>query len=507
VPVTGAGLGMRTFAEVFAWYHGLPDPYQVSHSHNIVVQAYAEQGILGAVGLLGVMIVGTLIGLRAMRYVQGPTRWLVAGAAGGFFGSVLYGLTDQVPSNNLSLALVLAMLALVTAADRIWRSAVAVDTGPGVSAPSMPRSTRSRLALGVLAIVAVLGGVAVAPRWISGIYLNLGSVHLLDATLDSTIDPDGRLALLARADDELATAVRWNGANVPALRNLGRVRLLRHDLPGATAAIQAAYRPDATPFERAQLARLAYDAGLVDLAIRLYKEGGDEGRLRDLAQQLWNGRRWHEAAMAYAALTEMDPDEAEYISNFAKVVLDGGGDDREALNALLTAVGRKPESARNLARQLVLTGEPYRSDEKRGGGNFTAARFWFGLASQVDPTYDRPEVELGSIHFYRGMYQEAADHFQEASRRDPRNASTYSQLGETYLKLGQVDQAISFFEVGMRLAIDRPELHASLARAYLQAGRRDDGIRELRAAVDRARDGTPLKGSLLDELQRVEAGG
>ena len=101
VPFTGAGLGMRTFAEVFAWYHALPDPYQVSHSHNVVVQAYAEQGILGAVGLAGLLVVGTLTALRATRRTHGPVRWLVAGAAGGFLGSALYGMTDQVPTNNL----------------------------------------------------------------------------------------------------------------------------------------------------------------------------------------------------------------------------------------------------------------------------------------------------------------------------------------------------------------------------------------------------------------------
>ena len=125
MPLTGAGLGMRTFAEVFAWYHQLPDPYQVSHTHNVVVQAYAEQGLLGAIGLAGLLVVGVALGLRATRRASGPTRWLVAGAAGGFLGSAIYGMTDQVPTNNLSLALMLALLAIALAADRIWA------TGPG----------------------------------------------------------------------------------------------------------------------------------------------------------------------------------------------------------------------------------------------------------------------------------------------------------------------------------------------------------------------------------------
>ena len=507
VPLTGAGLGMRTFAEVFAWYHQLPDPYQVSHTHNVVVQAYAEQGLLGAIGLAGLLIVGVIIGLRATRRTTGPTRWLVAGAAGGFLGSAIYGMTDQVPTNNLSLALVLVLLGICLAADRIWSpppSAVGTDSKRRVRPLSPGRRRIAVAALGVL----VLGGLAgLAPRWVSGLYLNLGSSQLLAASLDRSRDPDLRAARLQRAESALSEALRWNGRNIPALRNLGWVRLMRFDHVGAVAAAEAAYRPDLTSFERAQLARLANDAGQIGLTIRLYQEGGDEARLRQLAERLWTMRRWHDAALAYAGLTELNPGEAEYISNFGKVVLEGGGDDGEAMKALVAAARRKPEAARNLARQLVLTGEPFRANEKRAGGNFPAARFWFSLASQVDPTYDRPEVELGSIHFYRGLYAEAAQHFQEAQRRDPRNASTLNQLGETYLKLGWIDDGVRLYEQGVALRPERPELHLNLARAYVVAGRRDDASRALDAALQQAPGGSEVDAEIRAELRRLEAGG
>jgi tetratricopeptide (TPR) repeat protein/O-antigen ligase len=509
VPFTGAGLGMRTFAEAFAWYHQLPDPYQVSHTHNVVVQAYAEQGLLGAVGLAGLLVVGVVIGLRAARRARGPSRWLVAGAAGGFLGSAVYGMTDQVPTNNLSLALVLALLALTLAADRVWGPVRPGPGSPGAwpGATVWPATRRGRLALVGIGLLSLGGLATLAPRWVSGAYLNAGSSQLLAAVLDRSRDPEPRAARLQRAEAWLSEAVRWNDRNLPAMRNLAWAKLLRFDHQGAAAVVEAAYRPDLTPFERAQLARLANDAGLVGLTIRLYQEGGDETRLGQLAERLWTARRWHDAALAYAGLTELDPDEAEYISNFAKVVLEGGGDDREALGALLAAVKRKPESARNLARQLVLAGEPFRANEKRSGGNFNAASFWFGLASQVDPTYDRPEVELGSIHFYRGFYAEAAEHFSEAQRRDPRNASTLHQLGETYLKLGRVDEAIGLYEQGVALRSERPELHLNLGRAYGVAGRRDDALRELRTALARAPADWELRSTVEDEIRRVEGGG
>jgi tetratricopeptide (TPR) repeat protein len=508
LPLTGAGLGMRTFAEVFAWYHQLPDPYQVSHTHNVVVQAYGEQGLLGAIGMAGLLVVGTVVSLRALRRAHGQSRWLVGAAAGGFLGSAIYGMTDQVVSNNLSLALMLGLLAVTVSADRIWSPASAAVAANRPKTGGWSGTTgRRTLAFGGLALVALAGLAAISPRWISGAYLNAGSSQLLAVVLDRSRDADLRSARLQRADDWLSEAVRWNGRNLPARRNLAWTRTLRHDVPGATAILESAYQPNLTAFERAQLARISSDAGLVTLTIRLYREGEDEVRLRALAEQLWTSRRWNDAALAYAALIELNPDEAEYASNYAKVVLEGGGSERDALPSLLAAVEREPDSARNLSRQLVLSGEPFRSNEKIGAGNFPAARFWFMLASQVDPTYDRPEVELGSIHFYRGMYEEAAAHFHEAQRRDPRNSSTFHQLGETYMMLGRTDEALSYYEQGVALRPERAELHLNLARAYLVASRRDDAMRELWAALDRAPANSELHATILGELQRVEAGG
>ena len=155
-------------------------------------------------------------------------------------------------------------------------------------------------------MLALVGLAALAPRWVSGLYLNAGSSQLLAAVLDRSRDADLRAARLQRADAALTEAVRWNGRNVPASRNLAWARLLRFDHVGAVAAIEAAYRPDLTAFERAQLARLASDAGQVGLTIKLYQEGGDEARLKALAERLWT-----EPALARRGAGVRRPDRAE----------------------------------------------------------------------------------------------------------------------------------------------------------------------------------------------------
>ncbi|MDP8921794.1 MAG: O-antigen ligase family protein, partial [Chloroflexota bacterium] len=189
-PLTGVGLGMRSFAEAYAWYQRLPTPYLVSHTHNIFLQAYAEQGLLGMVGLIGLAIAGVAIGLRATRRTLSPDRWLVAGATGAVLGSFLYGLTDQVPSTNLSLALVFALLAVLVAADRLAASGQGhpVERAPRRAesrAPAiLPSSARGRLVAALLGVVVVAGGAMIAPRWISGLFLNAGSSELLAVVLD-----------------------------------------------------------------------------------------------------------------------------------------------------------------------------------------------------------------------------------------------------------------------------------------------------------------------------------
>ena len=113
-PFTGVGLGARTYAEAFAWYFSMPDRYAVSHTHNVVLQAYAEQGVLGALSLVALLLGGTVLSIRVIARANAPAWIAGAGAGGAFIGSALYGLTDQVVTSTLSFTLILALLVVVS---------------------------------------------------------------------------------------------------------------------------------------------------------------------------------------------------------------------------------------------------------------------------------------------------------------------------------------------------------------------------------------------------------
>lgn len=500
-PITGIGLGARTYAETFAWYFELPNPYEVSHTHNIVLQAYAEQGLLGALGLVGIMAGGGVLAVRAIRASASPSWVAAAGAGGAFLGSALYGLTDQVVSSNLSLALVFALLAIASAAVHPARAADGAQALPrlvqGHGDPDrsdttyrqhrdrvMAAPSRGAILVAGIGLAAVLLGLSLGTRWASGLALNAGTLDLAHAVASPGLTGEPRRLLLERAESWLQQAVALNTRNVAAWRNLGWARMNRNDIPGAHNALdQAAAAPGLTEFERYELGRLYYQLGFTDQAIEQWREAGDRARLQEVAAALTGRGRWRETVAAHAALLSLEPDNSDHMANLAVAVLNSGGDVNEALAWLATATERNPESARSLARQLVLRGEPYRVNERRGGGDAQKAIFWFSLASRVDPTYDRPEVELGAVLLYRDRLTEAEEHFRAALARDDTDSSTWNWVAQVLERQDRLMESIGFYREAARRGPDRGVLHANLARALARAGFTEEARLEYREAV------------------------
>jgi tetratricopeptide (TPR) repeat protein/O-antigen ligase len=489
-PLTGAGLGLPSFAEVFAWSYQLPNPYLVVHSHNIFIQAYAEQGLLGLVGLLLLLVGALLLGWQGLGRVDAAARPALAGVVGALSGSLLYGLTDQVPTTNYGLVLLGAISGLAVSGQPTRQPATGdllTDDRAVRAPPNKLGPFAGRYAVPLLVVTAVtMLVVGVAPRWISGLTLNAGSALLTEAALDRSLSNNQRGAKLQQAEAVLGTAVDWNSKNSAAFRQLARVRLLRHDVPGARMALGAAIATaNLNDHERTQLGRLALEMGFWQQAFDLWQAAGQSELLSKAADELTAKSEFKGATAAQAALVEISPDNPEHLSNLAKAILADGGvvNVDQALSWFNRAAELKPEARRSLARQLVLQAEDCRTNERRDGGRFEVCLFWFGLASRVDPSYDKPEVELGSVYFYRGRFGEAAEHFRLASEREPTNPSTWHQLGQAEEGAGRRAEAVVAFEQAVRLAPRRASLHASLGRVYRQLGRCDDAQRSLTTAL------------------------
>ena len=78
---TGVGLGVDTANRVALQYEINPDPERVFYAHNTFVQAYLEQGPLGALGMLLVplVLIATALIARRLGVVESRRALLIAG--------------------------------------------------------------------------------------------------------------------------------------------------------------------------------------------------------------------------------------------------------------------------------------------------------------------------------------------------------------------------------------------------------------------------------------------
>ena len=502
-PLTGAGLGMHTFAEVFAWTFGLPNPYLVVHSHNIFIQAYAEQGLFGLVGLLVVLGASLLAAWRGARNAAAASRAVSAGVLGALVGTALYGLTDQVPTTNDALAIAAALCALAAAGNAGGRERGSLAREPGrararetAASPAL-RAVRSPVF--ILAAALAFLAIGVAPRWVSGLALNVGAAQLAGVALNRGADLEQRSKGLGRAESALRLATEWNPRNSAAFRDLARVRVLRNDVPGAAEALgQAQATQNLNTFERTQLGRIYYEIGFWQQAFDLWQAGGQIDLLRQAAEELSARREYRGAAAAYAALVEVQPEVSEHVANLAKAVLAGPTPSvDEAMRWFDRAAELNPDIRRSLSRQLVLQAEDYRTNERRCAGRVEQAVFWFSLASRVDATFDKPEVELGAVKYYAArcaeqagrtddaaaLFDGSASHFRAATQRDPKSSSSWNQLGQAEEASGRLLAAAAAHEQAVRLAPNRGGLHASLGHVYARLGQCEAAARELNDAL------------------------
>jgi hypothetical protein len=254
-PLTGVGLGVDTANRVALQYEINPDPERIFYAHNTFVQAYLEQGPLGALGMLlvPVVLIGAAWVARRLGVVEGRRALLIAGLgiAGGLEA---HGLTDQVVTTNVGTGLLLMALAAVLA-------------GLTPAALGFLGRVVGRCALALLGLFVLAAMVLVAtPFGRAQALLDLGGLKLNQALALDAQAP-GRASALADSEAVLGLAFVQDNAHPGVLRELARVRSLRYDDSGSVLALQqAAGSPRLDAFDTLQIAHLYRDLGFVDEA-------------------------------------------------------------------------------------------------------------------------------------------------------------------------------------------------------------------------------------------------
>jgi O-antigen ligase len=282
------GLGLASFKMAYSSYVLLvPVPF-LTHAHNLFLDVWLEQGLLGLMALAWLVAVALRTGVVASAWQ--PAAWASIAVI------LLHGLVDDSFYGYSGVGLLLVFIPFGLLA----RPAVRQNRAPQSQAGRHPRFARKGLAVSFIPLAAVLivAGVRLLPGLQAAWQANLGAVaqtrtelsiyRWLNYPIQDAVRRHEQAAL-APAVALFQTALVRNPANVTANRRLGQIELSQGQYEEARRHLKAAYAADPEQRATRQLLGESYAiSGEVDKAVTLWQTV--DVRLGQLLIRKW----WYE---------------------------------------------------------------------------------------------------------------------------------------------------------------------------------------------------------------------
>lgn len=112
----------------------------------------------------------------------------------------------------------------------------------------------------------------------------------------------------------------------------------------------------------------------------------------------------------------------------------------------------------------------YRGGELLGAGKVTEAQGLLERAYALQPKNEKAQNLLGLTYFKLGLFDRAAELYEQLVRDNPVDATLRVNLGLVYLKTNALQRAVREFEVAVDLAPEHQKAHNYLGLALAQAG-------------------------------------
>jgi predicted AlkP superfamily phosphohydrolase/phosphomutase/tetratricopeptide (TPR) repeat protein len=192
----------------------------------------------------------------------------------------------------------------------------------------------------------------------------------------------------------------------------------------------------------------------------------------NLARDLVDARRYHEASKIFEDLWRKWPDQIRFAQHLAQsyLALDPGSE------------ARRTEAKRIL--EQIIAYRPKQAPEAQPNTNNPDAHNQDTSSSNNDPK-PRPFVDLlmGIIHLEEGDLDTGLACLLRAEQADPRLPDLHLRIGETYLRQKRVEEAERAFQRALEIDGDSPEAHLGLARVRLRQRRNEEGAQQALIAV------------------------
>jgi tetratricopeptide (TPR) repeat protein len=402
VRFTGVGLGLRSAADLYQRRY-LPIDPGFNHAHNMFLQSYLEQGLLGLLGLLLLTLLALQIGSRALRQARDPsTRMVAISGSAAALVLLLEGLTEIVPLTTVGMVLLLGAFALVLAAERLATRPLAEQPPRPVAAPS--RRLAAPVGVAALAVLFLVGtsipGLAQAAQstgqaneptgpfhaLAAQVTLNLGSIELMQGTFDENRRRVSRGEHQRSAEYWFRRTLELDPGNWSAYRGLADLAVAR-DEPGEARRLLSDARRRVSPNDsrfQFQLGRLYKETGSVDLAIAAWIRtdpslgawscSSPDLQLVRWGRELTAQERYESAAKTYRAAIEIRPtDPLPYQLLVGAMLADedenvqrGLFTARETMQALAKELPDVPWAYHEVAQLYARAGRAYSAWDWRG---------------------------------------------------------------------------------------------------------------------------------------------
>jgi O-antigen ligase len=337
-PLTGVGLGVRSVQAAYrtAFQPTYPPFF---HVHNIYVQGFLEQGILGLLGLVGVGVATVALGVRIHMLADRRARGVLLAALGGAAALLACGLTEVVALTTVGWSLLCALLAVLAATAEAERRASEASAGQ----PSRLTSAAYRLRTGLVAgwrslagsmrrvprpvvvgaIVAAVLVVAATGLWrpVAGrVALNVGTSALYRGAPADGLVPVGSESTLATATRALGLAVALDPSSVAARRNLSLAYAAAGDTDAAGLSADQA-RAITPPGDHRALfgvGRAYLAAGAWSEGIAVWEQAKAGPQLLQLGDNLLERRQPASALAAFEAGKRLAPQDRRFSTGITR---------------------------------------------------------------------------------------------------------------------------------------------------------------------------------------------
>ena len=333
-PFTGIGLG-DVFAMVYSRYALLIQVPFLSYSHNLFLEIWLDQGLLGILSFLSLvaafyLFVGRVLGHLSRIEGKAPSA-VFQGCWLGVTATLIHGLFDArqyADSWILPVLFVLLGLAVGTGLGIVQTGRNTPSRHTVVGSEYLPRRLRAEhLAVYfILALTCLSLCFALYKPLLAAAHANLGSVYQAKGELAPNLTDDERQLYLRLARVHYDKAISWAPGNHTARQRLGRLAVDAGRYAEGVAHLELAYQAAPSSFATRKALGLAYVwVGRLDEAELLLRG------VKDIVQELNTWGWWRSsqgetelAANAYRLSLRLEPRQTAVQQVLADLAQDEG---------------------------------------------------------------------------------------------------------------------------------------------------------------------------------------